>query len=182
MVLSLIRHKVALVALLILGFFIILALLAPWVAPHPPDNIALRERLTPPAGFGGDARYPLGTDSLGRDILSRVIYGGRTSLTVGFSAMLVSGCLGTLLGLLSGYYRHLVDHVLSRVMDIQLAFPSIVLAIAAVAFLGPGLQNVIIVLGIAGWVTYGRVVRAETLSLREREFVQAARAIGSGTA
>ena len=181
MIQSLMHRKVALAALLILVLSFMVALLASWLSPHPPNKIALRSRLKPPAAFGGDPLYPLGTDSLGRDILSRVMYGSQTSLTVGFAAVLVSGCLGTTLGLLSGYYRGLLDLVLSRIMDIQLAFPSIVLAIAVLAFLGPGLFNLIAVLGITGWVSYGRVVRAETLSLREREFVQAARVIGCST-
>ena len=181
MIKSLRKQKLALLSAVVLVLFVLMAIFAPWLAPQQPDKIALRERLTPPSFSGGDERYLLGTDSLGRDVLSRVIYGSRTSLIVGFSAVLVAGFVGILLGLVSGYYQGVPDMVISRIMDVQLAFPSIVLAIAAIAFLGPGLLNLIVVLGVSRWVTYGRVVRGEVLSLRNREFVDAARAIGSST-
>lgn len=178
---SLFRSRFALIACLILIVAVVVAVFADYLAPHPPNEIALNLRLKPPVLFGGTTTFLLGTDSLGRDVLSRLIYGARTSLTVGFAAVLISGILGTILGLIAGYFHGWTDNVISRVMDIQLAFPVIVLAIAAIAFLGPGLLNVILVLGIAGWVTYGRMVRGETLSLGEREFVQAAYVVGVPT-
>ncbi len=128
---------------------------------------------------GGTIDYPLGTDTLGRDVLSRLLYGARISLIVGLSAVCISGVLGVSLGLLAGYYGGRLDDVLMRLGDIQLAFPILVLAIAVLAVLGASLGNVILVLGISGWVTYARIVRGETLSLKQREFVEAARAIGS---
>lgn len=178
---SLFRTRFALLAFLILIVAFLVAVFADYLSPHPPNEIALNLRLKPPVGFGGTPTFWLGTDSLGRDVLSRIIYGARTSLTVGFAAVLISGLLGTTLGLIAGYFHGWTDNVISRVMDIQLAFPVIVFAIAAIAFLGPGLFNVIAVLGVAGWVTYGRMVRGETLSLVEREFVQAAMVVGAPT-
>jgi peptide/nickel transport system permease protein len=178
---SLLRNRFALIASIILVIAIFVAVFADYLAPHSPNEISLKERLKPPFGFGGQPTFILGTDSLGRDVLSRIIYGARTSLTVGFAAVLISGLLGVTLGLIAGYFHGWTDNVISRIMDIQLAFPVIVLAIAVLAFLGPGLLNVILVLGVAGWVTYGRLVRGETLSLNEREFVQAAFVVGVPT-
>jgi peptide/nickel transport system permease protein len=129
---------------------------------------------------GGTRSFPLGTDTLGRDILSRVIYGARISLAVGFTAVAIAGMLGITIGLTSGYYRGRVDDVTMRLAEIQLAVPFILFAIAILAVLGPGLKNLILVLGITGWVTYARVVRGQVLSFREKEFVEAARCVGAG--
>jgi len=155
------------------------ALGAPFLALHDPNDQSLRRRLIPPGWEGkGTWEYPLGTDHLGRDIFSRAIYGSRVSLTVGFSAVLISGTLGVLLGLIAGYHGGKIEAIIMRLVDIQLAFPFILLAISVVAVVGAGLKNVIIVLGIAGWMVYARIVRGEVLSVKEREFVVAAKAVG----
>lgn len=163
------------IVLLMLG----VAVAAPFLAPHSPDEQDLLRTLQPPAWTSGDWSYLLGTDALGRDLLSRVIYGSRISMLVGASAVLIAGAIGVPLGLVSGYFGRWVDAVVMRVADVQLGLPFLVLAIAMVAAIGPGLGNVIVVLGLTGWVTYGRIVRAEVLVIREREYVEAARAIGA---
>lgn len=127
----------------------------------------------------GDLDHMLGTDSLGRDILARIIYGARISLLVGVSAVTMSGSIGVTLGLVAGYFRGRWDSIIMRLADVQLAVPTMVLALVAMAVVGPGLRNLIIILGVTGWVGYARVVRGEVLSIREKEFVEAARAIGA---
>ena len=155
--------------------------LAPWLAPHDPINVNIRHRLAPPAWMeGGDARHPLGTDQVGRDLLSRVIYGGRVSLLVGVAAVLLSATIGVLLGLTAGYFGSRVDWSIMTLVNVMLTFPFVLLALAVIAVLGPSLPNMIAVLGAAGWPIYARVVRAETLSIRERDFVVASRALGMG--
>ncbi|HEX2440344.1 MAG TPA: ABC transporter permease, partial [Methylomirabilota bacterium] len=124
--------------------------------------------------------HPLGTDTLGRDIVSRLLYGARVSLIVGFSAVIVAGALGLVLGLVSGYYGGRLDDVLMRLGDVQLAFPALVLAVAVLAVVGSGLVTIVVVLGVTSWVTYARIARGEALSLRHREFVEGARALGAG--
>ena len=174
------RHGVALLGLAVIATSAALAVLAPALAPDDPIRNDLLERLTPPAWLdGGTWRHPLGTDTLGRDVVSRLLYGARVSLIVGFSAVVVAGALGVALGLVAGYYGGRLDDVLMRLGDVQLAFPALVLAIAVLAVLGAGLVNVVLVLGVTGWVTYARIARAETLSLRHREFVESARALGA---
>ncbi len=170
-------------SILLLSLMVVAAIGAPLLAPHDPTAGDVTRRLMPPFWLeGGDLEYPLGTDQIGRDVFSRVIYGSRISLTVGVTAVLISGALGTFLGLVSGYRGGLVDAVIMRIADIQLAFPFILLAISVVAVIGSGLLNVVVVLGVAGWVSYGRVVRGQVLSVKEKEFVEAARALGAGTA
>ena len=167
------------IALLVLVAAVVCAVFAPWLAPHDPQTQQLGLRLRPP--FWSDrasAGHPLGTDDLGRDMLSRVLYGSRVSILVGVCATVLAGATGVLIGLLAGYFGGWQDAVLMRLADIQLAFPSILLALAIVGFLGSGLWYVILVLGFTGWVSYARVVRSEVLSLRTREFVTEARAIG----
>ena len=140
----------------------------------------LERRLLPPAWqVRGNWAFPLGSDHLGRDILSRLIYGARISLLVGVTAVAISGLLGVALGLLAGYRGGRLDRLVMRLVDVQLAFPFILLAITVVAVLGAGLRNVIVVLGVAGWMVYARVVRGEVLAVKEKEFVAAARALGA---
>ncbi len=138
-------------------------------------------RLTPPVFAGGTWTYPLGTDSLGQDLLSRIIYGARVSLLVGVCAVLISGSLGVTLGLVAGYLGGTLDDVIMRIAEIQLAFPTILLYVAAMATLGPGLEKIIIVIGIVGWVSYARIERGVVLSVREQEYVAAAQAMGART-
>jgi peptide/nickel transport system permease protein len=159
------------------------AVFAPALAPRDPDEQDLTARLLPPAWLaGGVAEYPLGTDALGRDLLSRIIFGARVSMLVGFAAVAVQAGVGCLLGLVSGYVGGRTDAVFMRIADVQLAIPFLVLAIAVMAVLGAGLRNVILVLGISGWVIYGRVIRSEVLTIRVNEYIEAARALGSGSA
>jgi len=177
---SLARNKVALVSLLALMIVVCAALGAPWIAPHNPDQQHLALRLHPPAWVhGGSWSYPLGNDALGRDILSRIIYGSRISILVGVSAVVLQGLIGIALGLVAGYHGGWLDSVIMRLTDLQYAIPFLVLALAVMAALGPSLKNVILVLGITGWVYYARVVRSEVLSIRRQEFVEATRSVGA---
>lgn len=163
----------------IVTLVVAVAILAPWISPYDPGKQNIRQRLTPPAWVvGGSPEYLLGTDGLGRDILSRTIYGSRISLVVGLLATLVSGGIGVFLGLIAGYYRGRVDGLISRVCDVQQAIPFLVLAIAVVAMLGSGLLNLIVVLAITTWINYFRIVRGEVLSVREEQYVWAARSVG----
>ena len=155
--------------------------MAPWIAPADPYRQAVGERLLPPLWAGGTRAHVLGTDPLGRDILSRIIYGARVSISAGACAVALSMVLGVVLGVLAGYFRGRIDAVVSNLVDVMLAFPFLLLALAAVAALGPGFGNMIVVLGLTGWPVYTRIVRAETLKYRERDFVQAARALGGGS-
>jgi len=155
------------------------AVAAPWLAPSDPIRQSLRGRLSPPTLDGADGRPHLfGTDHLGRDVLSRVIYGSRVSLSVGFSAVLVGGLLGSTLGILAGFSSGRVDAVIMTIADAQLAFPFILLAIGIIAVLGPSFPTLIVVIGLSGWVSYARILRAQVLSLRSREFVEAIQALG----
>jgi ABC-type dipeptide/oligopeptide/nickel transport system permease subunit len=161
----------------------LVAALAPVLAPHDVAAFDLLHRLAPPAWDAGGAwAHPLGTDPLGRDVLSRMIHGARTSLAVAGAAMLVAAALGILLGLVSGYAGAWADALIMRVADIQLSFPYLLLAIAVMALLKPSLANLIIVLVLRSWVVYARLIRVVTLSAREREFVTAARGLGAGSA
>jgi peptide/nickel transport system permease protein len=178
---SLRARRFVLVALFVLGVVVLSALAAPLIAPHPPRTGNVIDSKLPPAWLPqGERRFLLGTDELGRDILSRVIYGAQISLMVGVSAVALAGAVGVTLGLFAGYRRGRTDDVIMRLADIQLAMPQILMAIAFLAVLGPGLQNVILTLAITNWVTYARVVRGQVLSYREKEFVEAARCIGVG--
>ena len=149
------------------------ALLAPLLAPHDPFRQNLERDLI---AFSSD--HPLGTDKLGRDILSRTLYGGRISLLTGLATVSISLAVGLMIGSMSGYLGGWIDQLLMRVVDVLMAFPGILLAIALTAVLGPGLDHVILALCLIGWTGYARLVRGEILSLRQREFVQAARALG----
>jgi peptide/nickel transport system permease protein len=157
------------------------AALAPLIAPHDPLALDIRHRLSPPAWMDrGTAEHLLGTDQVGRDLLARMIYGGRVSLVVGVAAVLISATIGVLLGLSAGYFGGNTDWTIMTLINVMLTFPFVLLALAVIAVLGPNLTNMIIVLGVAGWPIYARVVRAETLAIREREFVLAGRALGMG--
>lgn len=169
------RSNLAMAAIVVLLTFVFVGLFAPWLAPYDPNAQNLALRLQPPLSDG----HLLGTDGLGRDVLSRLIYGSRISLVVGFSAVLLAAVIGIIVGLVSGYVGGWVDSLLMRVVDAWLAFPFLLLAIAIVAVLGRGLDNIVIALVITGWVLYARLVRGETLSLREREFVLSARGLGA---
>ena len=155
------------------------AVLAPWVSPHDPLAVDIRHRLIPPAWMeGGTTQHLLGTDQVGRDLLARVIYGGRVSLAVGVFAVLISATLGVLLGLAAGYFGSRTDALIMTLLNVMLSFPFVLLALAVIAVLGPSLVNMIFVLGVADWPLYARVIRAETLAIREREFITAGRALG----
>lgn len=169
------RSNLAMVGLAMVVLFVLVGAFAPWIAPNDPQAQDLTARLQPPLTEG----YLLGTDALGRDVLSRLIHGTRISLVVGFLAVLLSAAIGIVVGLISGYVGGWVDAGFMRVVDAWLAFPFLLLAIAIVAVLGRGLDNIIIALVITGWVLYARLVRGETLSLREREFVLSAKGLGT---
>ena len=180
---SMVAAKWPIVALLILLVVLVVAIFGPAIAPMDPNRQNIMLRLAAPMADGpNDQIFLMGSDALGRDAFSRLLYGARVSLLVGVAAILVGGTLGVSAGLVSGYFGGWIDDVLMRLGDIQLAFPFILLAIMFLVVLGPGLFNLILVLGIGQWVTYARIVRAQTLSLREKEFVEAARAMGDSTA
>jgi peptide/nickel transport system permease protein len=161
------------------GLLAAVALAAPLLAPHDPERGSLRARLRAPTLEAPDGKaHVLGTDQLGRDILSRIIYGTRVSLTIGFAAVGVGGVVGGVLGLLAGFRGGWLDEVIMTVADAQLAFPFILLAIGIIAVLGPSFPNLIVVVGLSGWVTYARVLRSQVLSLRQRDFVSAILALG----
>lgn len=167
------KNKIAVVGAIIILLFIVLALAAPIIAPEGINEQKLGERLQPPS-----AEYWLGTDDFGRDILSRIIYGARISLWIGFFAVLGSSVVGCFLGILAGYYGRWVDGIISRIFDIMLAFPSILLAIAVVAVLGPSLRNALIAIAIINIPNFGRLIRSKVLSVKQEEYVLAAKAVG----
>jgi peptide/nickel transport system permease protein len=167
------KNRLALIGLAIVIFFIIIALIAPWIAPFSYKDQELADRLLAPSG-----KHWFGTDDFGRDIFSRVIYGARISLWVGFFSVLGSVVAGTFLGIVAGYYGRWVDAVISRFFDIMLAFPSILLAIAVVSILGPSLQNALIAIAVINIPNFGRLVRSKVLSVKQEEYIMAARAVG----
>ncbi len=176
----LVRRRTALFGLLVVLVVMLAALAAPLVAPFDPLEQDIGQRLREPGWQDAQGRvHPLGTDHLGRDILSRIIFGSRIALLVGLAAVVISGVLGMIIGLVAGYFGGRMDDFLMRLADVQLAFPFILLAIAVIGVLGPSLRNIIIVIGVSSWVVYARVVRGEVLSIREREYVHAAVALGS---
>jgi peptide/nickel transport system permease protein len=173
------RHRSMAAGGTLVAIVIVAAILAPWLAPADPAAQDISRRVHPPFWSGGAIANPLGTDALGRDMLSRLLFGARVSLLVGLSAVAIQGSLGAILGLAAGYFKGTVDMAIMRLADLQLSIPSLVLAIAVMAVLGPSLINVILVLGFTGWPYYARLARSETLSVRERDFVLAARSIGA---
>jgi peptide/nickel transport system permease protein len=168
-------HNLPLIPVGILLLLVLMAIFADFIAPYNPEIGVLGERFKPPAWVaGGSDKYLLGTDHLGRDVLSRLIFGARVSLVVGFTAVIVAGCIGTLLGILSGYLGGWVDQVIMRITDAWLAIPGLTFAIFLAAIVGPSAMNIVIILGAVYWTRYARVVRGEVLSLRERDFVRLA--------
>jgi ABC-type dipeptide/oligopeptide/nickel transport system permease subunit len=176
------RNRLAMGSAVVVLLFVLMAIFAPWVAPQNPYATDLFRRLQPPAWIeGGDWGFPLGCDALGRDILSRMIYGARISIFIGSAVILVATTIGILAGLAAGYLRGWVDVVISRLVDILLGFPYLIFAIGLMAMMGPGLWNIILALAYKEWVIPCRVVRGETLATRELEYVEAARALGASS-
>ncbi|MGH7384805.1 MAG: ABC transporter permease [Candidatus Rokuibacteriota bacterium] len=164
-----------LIPMSILGALLFVAVFADVLAPHDPEVGSLGERFRPPVWQqGGSEKFLLGSDHLGRDVLSRLIFGARVSIVVGFTAVLVAGVLGTVLGILSGYLGGWVDQVIMRVTDTWLALPALTFAIFLAAVVGPSEMNIVIILGLVYWTRYARVIRGEVLSLKERDFVRLA--------
>ena len=174
---ALLSNPLAAAGLIMVLLLAAVALLAPWIAPYDPQAINTFHVLEPPS-----SRHILGTDSLGRDCLSRLIYGARISLLVGFVAVGIATLVGTILGAIAGYYGRWVDLAIMRFVDIMLCFPSIFLIMAVIAFLEPSIWNIMAVIGLTGWMGVARLVRAEFLSLKQRDFVLAARLSGASDA
>lgn len=160
--------------------FILAALLAPWLSPHDPAASSLLRRLQPPGWMeGGDWAYPFGCDALGRDILSRVLHGGRVSISIGVVVALLAACFGTMMGLLAGLAGGVVDAAISRLVDVLFAFPLLIFAIGLMGMMGPGIFNIILALVLKDWVITCRLVRGQTLDVRDKEYVEAAVAVGA---
>lgn len=175
-------NRLAMGSAIVVGLFVIMAIFAPLIAPQDPYETDLFRRLQPPAWVaGGEWGFVLGCDALGRDILSRIIYGARISIFIGTAVIMVATTIGILLGLAAGYLRGWVDVLISRIVDILLGFPYLIFAIGLMAMMGPGLWNIILALAYKEWVIPCRVVRGETLAVRELEYVEAARALGASS-
>jgi len=168
------KNKLALTGSAIVVFFFLLSIFAPWISPYDPGAINLQTVLSPPS-----TAHPLGTDQLGRDVLSRMIWGSQISLKVGFVSTGIAILIGMVLGAVAGYYGRWVDTLIMRAVDIMLCFPTFFLILAVIAFLEPSIWNIMIIIGLTGWMGITRLVRADFISLKERDFVQAARAIGA---
>lgn len=168
------RNKLALAGSIIVAFLFFVAILAPLVSPYDPNDIDRKHILEPPG-----IQHPLGTDDLGRDVLSRMIWGSQISLSVGFVAVGISVVMGMIFGSLSGYYGGWMDRIIMRFIDIMLSVPTFFLILAVIAFIGSSIWNIMIIIGITSWMGVARLVRAEFLSLKEREYVLAARAVGA---
>lgn len=166
------------VGLSLIVLLVLTGTIGPWFAPAP-NHQALPDRLLPPLGLGGDWHYPLGTDSLGRDLLARIIAGARISLLIGVTATLISGVIGVALGLLAGGLGRRADRAIMWLVDVELAIPTILVGIGVAAMLGTSLRNVIIVLAVTGWVSYARIVRLQARSLRAAPWMEAARSLGA---
>jgi peptide/nickel transport system permease protein len=176
----LLKSKTGTIGFVIVLVVVLTAIFAPLLAPYDPAKTNASMRLLPPMWVDkGMNEFPLGTDNLGRDILSRIIYGSQISLIVGISSVIISGVIGVILGLLAGYYGRWTDTVIMRVVDSLLAIPTILFMLVVLAIIGPGLGTLIFVIGITHWVTYARIVRGEVLSVKERDFVRAAKAVGA---
>ena len=173
---ALLRNKLAVTGGIILAFLVIVAICAPWLAPYDPLYGNLPEALLPPS-----ASHLVGTDPLGRDVLSRLIYGTRISLLIGFIAVGIAVLVGTAVGALAGFYGRWLDAILMRLVDTMLSIPTIFLLLAVIALIGPSIELIMGVIGLTSWMGVARLVRAEILSLKEREFVLAARVVGAST-
>ncbi len=169
------RHRMAMVGMILIVLIVGLVAFAPWVTPYQPNEQEIRNRLQPPS-----VAHPLGTDELGRDVFARVLYGGRVSLTIGLAAMAVGMSVGTLVGAISGYVGGRTDAVIMRLVDVLIAFPTLFLLIMLASFLGSSLITIILVIGLLSWMRVARLVRASFLSVKERDFVTAAHALGCG--
>jgi len=177
---AILKSKAGTFGWIFLILFVFISVLSPLLTPHDPTFANLQLRMAPPTiSLAGLGDYPLGNDQLGRDMLSRLLVGSRVTLLVAASAVILGGIGGVLLGLISGYFGGWPDRIIMRLADIQLAFPLMLLALIIVAVMGPNLRNLIFVLALTSWVRYARIVRGEVLSLREREFVVSARAVGA---
>jgi peptide/nickel transport system permease protein len=170
-------NRIAMAGALLIVVLFLVSLLAPFITPYGPDDLDLYHVLMPPS-----AAHWFGTDDLGRDVLTRVIYGARISLKVGFVAVGIAVAIGTVIGLVSGYYSGHLDNILMRVVDIMLCFPTFFLILAVIAFLEQSIWYIMIIIGLTGWMGVARLVRAEVLSLRERDYIMAVRALGAGDA
>ncbi|SFK94521.1 ABC transporter permease [Brevibacillus centrosporus] len=177
------ESKVGTIGLLIMAAIVFVAVFAGAIAPHDPVKTNVSKRLLPPMWLEkGNSDYPLGTDNLGRDVLSRIIYGSQVSLIVGIFAVMLAGAIGGLLGLVSGYYGGWIDAIIMRTVDAFLAIPSMLLMLIILFVMGPSLGTLIFTLGITNWVKYARIIRGEVLSMKERDFVKASRTVGASDA
>lgn len=176
------RSRQAMVGSLIVLLFVLVGTFAPSLAPYDYDDQNLSNQLKPPiwGGARGQIEHPLGTDEFGRDTLSRLIYGARVSLLVGFFSVVLAGAIGIVIGVVGGYLGGPLDHIFMRIADVQYSFPYILLAIIITAFWGASLTNVIVALGLAGWMTFARAARGSTLSIKERDYIAAAKLLGAG--
>mgnify|MGYP005828397559 CR=1 FL=1 len=174
------KNPVGFIGLILVALSVSCALFAPFITPFDPSKASLSSRLAPPswADPTGESAFFLGADQVGRDLLSRIIYGARISLMVGIFGVLIAMVIGTILGLISGYFGKWLDDIIMRVADIQLAFPFILFAIVIMSVLGTGIWKIIIILGLTYWVGFARLIRGQVISLKEQEYIQAARAIG----
>jgi peptide/nickel transport system permease protein len=168
------KNKKAMIGLFVVAALVFIAIFIPWISPHDPYRVELNEQLLPPS-----ATYWLGTDNFGRDLLTRILYGARISLLVGIIPSMIALILGTVMGVISGFYGGRVDFVIMRLADMMISFPSLLLAMVVMYTLGANLFNIFIALSLVGWAGVARVVRAQTLAVREKEFIEAARASGT---
>lgn len=168
------RHRLAMAGAVVILVMVGVAVLSPWIAPYPPTHIDLVNRMSPPSW-----KHPLGTDELGHDVLTRLLYAGRVSLTVGFSAAVASALLGTLVGLVSGFYGGWLDNLLMRFVDIMLSIPDLPILIILARYFGGSLVGIVAVITAFGWMGTARLVRGEVLKLKNADFVEAARALGA---
>ena len=173
---SMLRDWSAIVGLVLVGLLVTGAVLAPWLAPHDPDHVDVLRKFAAPS-----ARFPLGTDNLGRDVLSRLLFGGRVSIGTAVVAGVLIGVIGTAVGLVVGYWGGITDALIGRLVDLLLAFPPFLLAMAVLGLLGPGLRNLTLALVAVAWAQYARIVRSAVLVEREKEYIEAARAVGASS-